>query len=87
MSLKLITYDLHRPGQKGRLDAALALIGEVVHMSEASLVVDTPLSSNQVLTRLLKVIDLEDHVYVLELSSPWAAYGTEKVNDFLAGRL
>lgn len=87
MALKLITCDLHGQSPYTRVLDTVRSFGDTVKLSDDSFVVDTKLTTDQVLAKLLKVIDLEDHVYVLELSRAWAGYGEIKVNNFLAGHL
>ena len=87
MASKLITCDLYNQAFSKRIYDTLNKIGDTAKLSDGSFVVDTPLSTKEVLTKLLKVIDLEDRIYVLELSHAWSGYGEIKVNAFLEGHL
>src|SRR5690606_32251096 len=83
MPLKLVAHELSAPGRSSQIAAVLGQIGEVVRLTSSTFVVDTPLGTAEMLKKLMKVVDLEDDVYVLELSSFWSGYGTVTVNQFL----
>lgn len=83
MPLKLVAHELNAPGGSARIAAVLRQTGEVVSLTSSTFVVDTPLSTAELLKKLMKVVELEDDVYVLELSSFWSGYGTVTVNQFL----
>lgn len=87
MSLKLIISDPDRSDFSTRISDAIQNLGDSVQLSDGSYVLDTELDTSQVLTKLLRIIDLEDHVYVMELSRDWSGYGEVRVNSFLEGHL
>lgn len=87
MSLKLIISDPENVEYGSRISDTIQNLGESVRLSDGSFVLDTPLDTSQVLTKLLRVISLEDQVYVMELSRDWSGYGEVRVNDFLEDRL
>ena len=87
MPLKLVTYELSIPGRSQQIARVLREIGEVVNLTASTFVVDTPLGTAEMLKKLMKVVDLDDDIYVLELSSFWSGYGPVTASQFLKSHL
>lgn len=87
MPLKLVTFDLAEPNNSSQLPEILKNLGETTRLSSTAFVVDSPLTTNQVLAKLMKAVDLEDDVYVLALAPFWSGYGETDVNAFLEKHL
>lgn len=87
MSLKLIISNPDQRDFSLRISETIENLGESIRLSGTSFILDTDLDSAQVLTKLLRVTQLEDHVYVMELTRDWSGYGEVRVNDFLEGHL
>lgn len=83
MPLKLVTF-LLASSEDSRLTSAIEKLGDSMCLSDSTYLLDTPLSPNQVLTKLLKVVNLEDYVYVMEVSPFWSAYGEAGVDRFFS---
>ena len=86
MPLKLVTFDLAEPDAPAQLPQLIRSLGETTRLSATTFVVDTPLSTDQVLAKLMKAVGLDDDVYVLTLSPWWSGYGEMAVTQFLKGR-
>jgi hypothetical protein len=87
MSVKLITYDLDKPGQD-----YTDLLKEIksfswARLSESSYAVDTDLSPSQLYDRLSPYTDANDTIYVIPLHSPYRGFGPKEVNDWLERHL
>jgi hypothetical protein len=87
MGVKLVTYDLDKPGQD-----YTDLLKEIkkfswARLSESSYAVDTDLSPSQLYARLKPYVDQNDTIYVLVLNRPYAGQGAKEVNEWLERHL
>lgn len=84
MSLKLVVVDSSQQSRvSGKGLEALDALGPWAQLTDSAFVIHTSLSTAQVLTRLLGDGNLDDNLYVLELTTTWSGYGMAQVNDFL----
>jgi hypothetical protein len=86
VSLKLISYDLRKPGRDySSLYAAIESIGSTRwHCLESVWLVRTPLSSGQVRDRIQLHLDANDKLLVASLGSDWATVGFDtRCNQWL----
>lgn len=89
MGKRLISYDLSKPGRDyERLFEAIKALGSWWHCLESVWVVKTDLTCAQVRDHLVKHIDANDKLAVLELGSGWASQGLDKnCNDCLRNNM
>lgn len=82
MSVKLISYDLHKPGQEyTNLINAIKEYGTWCHLHDSVWLVSTSKTSEQVFYSLNPHIDSNDSLYVCEVtpaSSVWIHLSEEK---------
>lgn len=88
MTVRLVTYDLHKPGQDySDFLEAMKNLGSWAKLSESCYAVETTLSPKQVFDKLSPHIDSNDNLYILTLVGPFYGQGPQDVNDWLAKRL
>lgn len=87
MALKLVTFQLAAPERCSRFSQQIRKLGHATRLTDTSYVLDSTLDTAGVLKKLMIAADLDDDVYVLELSSSWSGYGTESANQFLEAHL
>jgi hypothetical protein len=88
MSILLITYDLHKPGQDYTdLLAKIKSGGNWARLSESSYAVRTAYSPEQVYNQLKPYLDANDNLYVITLTRPYYGQGPTDVNSWLAQNL
>jgi CRISPR-associated endonuclease Cas2 len=87
MSVLLVAYDLHQHGQN--YTDVLEYIKEHswARLSESAYAIETSKSPSSIRDALKKVVDANDNIYVMTLSSSWASWGPEAVNKWLKDRL
>jgi hypothetical protein len=87
MSILLITYDLNRPGQT--YDQLLTFIKQHAwaKLSESSYAIQTSEAPQAIFTQISNLIDPNDNLYIVTLSSPYWGRGPQSVNDWLRQRL
>lgn len=87
MAILLVTYDLNKPGQNypDLLPAIKAY--PFAMLSESSYAIETTKSPESVFKALSALLDANDTLFVLTLSSPYAGRGPELVVDWLGDRL
>jgi hypothetical protein len=83
MSVKLVTYDLDKPGQD-----YTDLLKEIkkfswARLSESSYAIETDLTPNQLYTRFKPYVDGNDTIYVITLTAPYFGWGPKEVNEWL----
>lgn len=87
MSVKLITYDLNRPGQDYTDLLKKIKAFSWARLSESSYAVATDLTPDQLFAHLSPYLDANDTLYVICLHHPWNGRGPKEVNDWLQRNL
>ncbi|MBN1187314.1 MAG: hypothetical protein JXB49_33860 [Bacteroidales bacterium] len=87
MSILLITYDLHKPGQN--YDDFYKVIKQYTwaRLSESSYVIDTNNTPSEIYNQLSPHMDKNDQMYIITLKNPFISYGPKPINDWLSQRL
>ncbi len=82
MSIKMISYDLHKPGQNyDNLIDAIKSYNGYCKINESDWLISTADSCSNIRDFLKKFIDTNDTLFVAELSSKpgwWASYNLRK---------
>lgn len=87
MNVKIITYDLSKPGQSYSEFYKVIKSYTWARLSESSYAVETIESSKAIYDKLSRHIDKNDQVYIIPLRSPYNGWGPEEVNNWLRQRL
>lgn len=89
MSVKMVTYDLNRPGQNYQdLYPTIKALGNWWHCLESVWFVNTSLTSAQMRDRVRMVVDANDKVLVTPVGPDWATSGfNEDCNKWLRDNL
>jgi hypothetical protein len=83
MAVLLVTYDLKKPGQDYS-DLLNAIKGYAwAKLSESSYAIITDNSPSTIYSELRTFIDVNDHIYIINLKRPHYGYGPKDVNDWL----
>ena len=87
MSVKLVTYDLDKPGQD-----YTDLLKEIkkfswARLSESSYAIETDLTPSQLYARFKQYVDANDTIYVIVLNRPYVGQGPKEVNEWLENHL
>lgn len=84
MSVYLITYDLHDPGQDySDLHDAIESYGDFCHILESCWLIDTTDSVSDVRDELKTHIDSNDRLFVFKQSGVWATSFSNDCTDWL----
>lgn len=90
MAVLLVTYDLNKEG-KSKVDYnefyKLRNVYAYARLSESSYAFETNETPDQLFAKLRKVIDPNDHIYIITLKRPYIGFGPPAVNDWLEARL
>ena len=88
MQVVLITYDLSSPGQnyQGLLER-IKSHDSWARLSESSYAVYTSKTAIDVYSGLSDVLDSNDQLYCITLTSPWTGKGSKEVNEWLQKHL
>jgi hypothetical protein len=79
VAAQLITYDLQRPGQNyPELFEAIKALGSWWHCLDSTWIVDSSLSSEEILDRLRPHFDGNDKMLVVPLAYGWSTWGLDK---------
>lgn len=88
MPVRLITYDLNKETKRPPIVKAIKDISSSwAKLSESSYAISTSLTPKAVYDKLLSLIDSNDNLYVITLSSPYYGQGPKDVNEWLAANL
>lgn len=89
MNTLLITYDLKKPGQDYAdvVKTIKGLSGTWARLSESSYAVRTGYTPSQVYSALKPYLDINDQLYVITLTRPYAGQGPTDVNNWLEQNL
>jgi hypothetical protein len=87
MSVLLITYDLHRPGQDYPDLLAAIKTYPWIRLSESSYAIQTDKSPSVIYNELRPSTDTNDYILVITLKRPYWGYGLQSVIDWLEARL
>tara|TARA_R110002049_G_scaffold7177_2_gene42609 strand:- start:1335 stop:1604 length:270 start_codon:yes stop_codon:yes gene_type:complete len=89
MTLKLISYDLSKPGRNYEdLYDSIKNIGTWWHCLESVWIVETNLSCGEIRDQLSAYLDGNDKLAVLTLQGGWATSGlSQECNDWLRNHL
>lgn len=83
MSAYIVTYDLNKEVKRPNIVGEIKKFGSWAKLSESSYAISTSLTPAQVRDSLKPLLDSNDDLYVIKLSTPWASYGSKEVNDWL----
>ncbi len=88
MTVRLITYDLNKPGQNHKkvLDKIKAY-GSWAKLSESSYAVETDQSPTDIYKAFKPLLDKNDDFLVITLTRPWNGQASKDVIDWLQHRL
>ncbi len=88
MAIKLVTYDLSKPGQNyTEFHKVIKGYASWAKLSESSYAIDTLESPDTVYNKLSPHMDRNDQLYVIPLGSPWQGWGPKEVNNWLSQHL
>lgn len=88
MTVRIITYDLNRPGQN-HAEVLKKIKDDYVwaRLSESSYAVETSQQPSTIFEAFKPLLDQNDTFLVLTLTSPWAGRADQEVLDWLRKRL
>jgi len=87
MSVLLITYDLNKPDKDySGLYKKLKSYNYTM-LCESSYAIETNDTPDVVYENLRTCFDINDHLFILTIKSPWKGWGLEKVKKWLLQRL
>jgi len=86
MSIKLIAYDLHQPGQNYDLLSFIKTF-PYAQLSESSYAVKCQMPPDELYNGLSQYLDKNDQLLILTLSKPMAGQGFGNVVDWLEQHL
>ena len=88
MPVRLITYDLNKPGQNhSKVLARIKEYGSWAKLSESSYAVETNETPQSIYAAFSSVKDKNDDFEVITLTSPWDGQASKDVIDWLQKRL
>ncbi len=87
MTVRLVTYDLRKPGQLYNAFYKTLHSYPYAKLSESSYAVETQETPQQVYDKLAPSIDKNDQIYIISLSRPLWYLGNVDVNKWLEARL
>ena len=81
MNVLLVTYDLNNEKtRRPRIVEKIEGLGSsCVHLSESCYAITTSRSPNYVYKRIRKMIDKNDTLHIVTLTTPWVGYDVKKV--------
>jgi CRISPR-associated endonuclease Cas2 len=90
MAVLLVTYDLNKEG-KSKVDYnefyKVRNTYPYARLSESSYALETNEQPAELYEKLKKLIDPNDHIYIITLKRPYFGFGPKAVNDWLEQRL
>ena len=88
MPVRLITYDLNKPGQNhSKVLAKIKAYSSWAMLSESSYAVRTSDTPSTIFNAFKPLLDQNDTFLVLTLTSPWTGRASQKVLDWLRDNL
>lgn len=88
MAVRLITYDLNKPGQNhNKVLTKIKAFGSWARLSESSYAVETNESPQAIFNAFKPLLDQNDDFLVITLTRPWAGQASQEVIDWLQNRL
>jgi len=88
MAVRLITYDLNKPGQNhDKVLTKIKAYGSWARLSESSYAVETDDSPQTIFNAFKSIIDKNDTFLVITLTQPWTGRASQEVLDWLRDRL
>lgn len=88
MAVLLVTYDLNKPGQNhSKVLEYIKGFAAWARLSESCYAIKTDLSPGDVCGAIRKLMDNNDHVYIITLSRPYSGFGPKEVNEWLESNL
>lgn len=88
MAVRLITYDLNKPGQNhSKVLAKIKKYGSWAKLSESSYAIETNESPESTYAAFCPLLDQNDSFPVMTLKGPWTGQAKKEVIDWLQKRL
>ena len=88
MNVLLVTYDLNNETRRPRIVEKIEGLGSsCVQLSESCYVITTSRSPNKVYECLKGMIDTDDTLHVVALTTPWVGYDDKKVTKWMKKNL
>jgi len=87
MAIRLITYDLRKPGQDYKDFLKTVKEYSWARLSESSYAVDTSETPKTIYEKLRPYMDENDYLMVMTLTTPYMGYNLQTVIDWLTKHL
>lgn len=88
MPVRLITYDLNKPGQNHtKVLEKIKSYGSWARLSESSYAVETNDTPSTIYAAFNQLLDQNDTFLVITLTSPWTGKASKEVIDWLSSLL
>lgn len=87
MAVFVVTYDLNKETKRPPIVAKVKSFGTWAKLSESSYAIHTTSSPEQVYNFFKPLLDGNDNLYVITLTTPYFGQGSKVVNDWLLNNL